>query len=82
MFDKIIIKTALLLFLLFNQFAKANDIGNMAGISQAAGNAAQAAADQLAADAIKVSKNIAEATTALEEATTDKIGRASWRERV
>ena len=71
MFDKIIIKTALLLFLLFNQFAKANDIGNMAGISQAAGNAAQAAADQLAADAIKVSKNIAEATTALEEATTD-----------
>ena len=51
---KVIIKT-LLIFLLFIQLsAKANDIASMSNISEAAGSSAQAAAEQLAADASKV----------------------------
>ena len=56
---KIIIKTLLVFFLFSNISAKANDIASMANISEAAGSSAQAAADQLAADAGKVAENIA-----------------------
>ena len=75
MFKKIIIKTLLILFLFTNQFVKSDDVGDMAGISEAAGNSAQAAADQLAADAGKVTENIAGATAALGEAKSD-LGKA------
>ena len=56
MIKKIIIKTIFVLFLFFNTFANANDIAELGGISEAAGNSAQAAADQLASDAGKVAK--------------------------
>ena len=56
---KIIIKTFLILFLFSNVLVKANDISAMGGISDAAGGAAQAAADQLSSDAGKVAENIA-----------------------
>ena len=52
---KIIIKTFLVFLLFFNISTKANDITSMSNISEAAGSSAQAAADQLAADASKVS---------------------------
>ena len=58
MFKKIIFKIVFLLILFSNQLVRANDIGAMANISEAAGNSAQAAADQLAEDAGKVSANI------------------------
>ena len=51
---KIIIKTFLILFLFSNVLVKANDISAMGGFSDAAGGAAQAAADQLSSDAGKV----------------------------
>ena len=47
----------------------------MSDISEAAGSSAQAAADQLAADASKVTENISGATAALGEAKSD-IGKA------
>ena len=75
MIFKIIIKTFFIFFLFFNFFAKANDIASMANISEAAGSSAQAAADQLAADASKVAENISGATEALGEAKSD-IGKA------
>ena len=72
---KFIIKT-FLIFLLFVQLsAKANDIASMSDISEAAGSSAQAAADQLAVDASKVTENISGATAALGEAKSD-IGKA------
>ena len=72
---KIIIKT-FLIFLLFLIFTvRANDIAAMSGISEAAGNSAKAAADQLAADAGKVAENISGATEALGQAKSD-IGKA------
>ena len=52
-----------------------DDIAGMASISSAAGSSAQAAADQLATDAGKVTANIAGATAALGEAKSD-IGKA------
>ena len=58
MIIKILIKSFFLFLLFFNLFAKANDISSMANISEAAGSSAQAAADQLAADANKVAENI------------------------
>ena len=65
-----------MIYLLFLTFAaKANDIANMANISEAAGNSAQAAADQLAVDTSKVAENISGATSALGEAKSD-IGKA------
>ena len=72
---KIIIKTFLILFLFSNVLVKANDISAMGGISDAAGGAAQAAADQLSSDAGKVAENIAGATEALGEAKSE-IGKA------
>ena len=75
MFKKILFKTIFLLILFFQQMVSANDVGSMANISEAAGNSAQAAADQLAEDAGKVSANIAGATEALGEAKSD-IGKA------
>ncbi len=75
MLKKIIIKIVLFIFIFFNHLVKANDIGSMAGISEAAGNSAQAAADQLVADADKVVANISGATDALGEAKSD-IGKA------
>ena len=51
MIFRIIVKTLFIFFLLFNFFAKANDIASMSNISEAAGSSAQAAADQLASDA-------------------------------
>ena len=68
---KIIIKTFLILFLFSNVLVKANDISAMGGISDAAGGAAQAAADQLSSDAGKVSQNIAGATEALGQAKSE-----------
>ena len=47
----------------------------MASISEAAGNSAQAAADQLSSDAGKVAENLESATEALGEAKSD-IGKA------
>ena len=73
--NKIIIKILFILFLFSNLIVKANDISAMGGISEAAGGAAQAAADQLASDAGKVSENIAGATEALGKAKSD-IGKA------
>ena len=55
---KILIKTFLIFLLFLNFTVRANDIAAMSGISEAAGNSAQAAADQLAADAGKVAENI------------------------
>jgi len=75
MVKKILIKITLAFFLFFNTFANANDIAGMAGVSEAAGNSAQAAADQLASDAGKVTENLAAATEALGEAKSD-IGKA------
>ena len=72
---KIIIKTFLIFFLFLNFTVKANDIAAMSGISEAAGNSAQAAADQLATDAGKVVENISGATEALGQAKSD-IGKA------
>ena len=72
----IITKTVFIFFLLFNSILyAADDIAGMAEISDAAGNSAQAAADQLASDAGKVAENIAGATEALGEAKSD-IGKA------
>ena len=75
MFKKIIYKTLFLIILFSNNLLIANDISSMSGISEAAGNSAQAAADQLAEDAGKVSANIVGATEALGEAKSD-IGKA------
>ena len=72
---KVILKTFLIFFLFVQLFAKANDITSMSDISEAAGSSAQAAADQLAADASKVTENISGATVALGEAKSD-IGKA------
>ena len=60
MLKRIIIKNLFIFLLLFNLVAKANDIASMANISEAAGSSAQAAADQLAADASKVAENISD----------------------
>ena len=62
---KIIIKTFLIFLLFLNFTVKANDVASMSEISEAAGSSAQAAADQLAADASKVAENISVATEAL-----------------
>ena len=75
MFKKIIFKILFLIILFSNNLLKANDVSSMAGISEAAGSSAQAAADQLAADAGKVTENIKGATDALGEAKSD-IGKA------
>ena len=76
MIKKIIIKTVLIFFVLFNSLLyAADDIAGMSSISAAAGNSAQAAADQLTSDAGKVVENIAGATEALGEAKSD-IGKA------
>ena len=75
MIFKIIIKSFLIFFLLFNLVAKANDIASMSDISEAAGSSAQAAANQLASDTAKVTENISGATAALGEAQSD-IGKA------
>ena len=75
MFKKIIFKTLFLIILFSNNLLNANDISAMSGISEAAGNSAQAAADQLAADAGKVTENIKGAADALGEAKSD-IGKA------
>ena len=72
---RIIIKIYFIFFLFLNFSSKANDIAAMSGISEAAGNSAQAAADQLAADASKVAENISGATEALGQAKSD-IGKA------
>ena len=71
MIKKTIIQITLLFFLFSNQFVKSNDISSMAGISETAGNSAQAAADQLASDVGKVAENIASATAALGDAKSD-----------
>jgi len=75
MIKKIVFKIIFLLILFSHQIVNANDVGNMSSISEAAGNSAQAAADQLADDAGKVTANIAGATEALGEAKSD-IGKA------
>jgi hypothetical protein len=76
MIKKIIIKTVLIFFVFLNSLIyAADDIANMSSISEAAGNSAQAAADQLTSDAGKVVENIAGATEALGEAKSD-IGKA------
>ena len=75
MIKKYLFKTIFFLILFFQQTVSANDVGSMANISEAAGSSAQAAADQLAEDAGKVSANIAGATEALGEAKSD-IGKA------
>ena len=75
MFKRIFIKTVFLLFLTSNMFANANDVAGLAGVSEAAGNSAQAAADQLSSDAGKVAANLESATEALGEAKSD-IGKA------
>ena len=76
MIKKIITKTVFIFFILFNSILyAADDIAGMASISDAAGSSAQAAADQLASDASKVSESIAGATEALGEAKSD-IGKA------
>ena len=75
MIKKIIIKNLFIFLLFFNVVANANDISSMSDISEAAGSSAQAAADQLAADAGKVAENIAGAAEALGEAKSD-IGKA------
>ena len=75
MIIKVLIKFFLISLLFLNSFAKANDIASMSGISEAAGSSAQAAADQLAADAGKVAENISGATEALGDAKSD-IGKA------
>ena len=72
---KLIIKSFLIFILIFSFSSNANEIESMAGISDAAGSSAQAAADQLANDAGKVAENIAGATEALGEAKSD-IGKA------
>ena len=75
MYKKIVFKIIFLLILFSHQLVNANDIGAMSDISEAAGNSAQAAADQLASDAGKVAANIAGASGALGEAKSD-IGKA------
>ncbi|SVB86665.1 uncharacterized protein METZ01_LOCUS239519, partial [marine metagenome] len=76
MIKKIIIKTVLIFFVFLNSLIyAADDISNMSSISDAAGNSAQAAADQLTSDAGKVVENIAGATEALGEANSD-LGKA------
>ena len=51
MIKKYLFKTIFFLILFYQQTVNANDVGSMANISEAAGNSAQAAADQLAEDA-------------------------------
>ena len=75
MFNKFIFKFFIIFLIFSNYFVKANDIASMSNISDAAGSSAQAAADQLASDATKVTENIAGATEALGEAKSD-IGKA------
>ena len=75
MIRKIIIKTLFIFFLFSNMLANANDVAALGGISDAAGGAAQAAADQLASDAGKVTKNLSVATEALGAAETE-VGQA------
>ena len=75
MIKRIIIKIVFAFFLVANTLANANDVAGMAGISDAAGSSAQAAADQLANDAGKVAENLGAATEALGEAKSD-IGKA------
>ena len=53
MFKKIVIKFLFIFLLLSNYLVKANDIANMEGISEAAGNSAKAAADEAKITAIK-----------------------------
>ena len=72
---KILVKCLCISILFINIVAKANDITSMSNISEAAGSSAQAAADQLASDAAKVTENISGATAALGEAKSD-IGKA------
>ena len=73
MIRKIII---FIFFILFNSFVyAADDVAGMASVSEAAGDSAQAAAEQLTSDAGKVTENIAGATAALGEAKSD-IGQA------
>ena len=75
MFKKIIFQSIFLIALFSNQVVNANDVGAMSEISNAAGNSAKAAADQLSADAGKVAENIKGASEALGEAKSD-IGKA------
>ena len=66
MIKKIITKTIFAFFVLFNSLLyAADDVAGMASISSAAGSSAQAAADQLATDAGKVTANIGAATEAI-----------------
>ena len=71
MYKKIIIKSLFVFLLLSNYFVKANDLADMAGISEAAGASAEKAASQLAADTGKVAENIQGATEALGKADSD-----------
>ena len=75
MLRKIILKTIFIYILFFSSLTYAEDVANMTGISEAAGNSAKAAADQLSSDAGKVAENIAEATEALGEAKSS-VGKA------
>ena len=75
MFKRILIKFLFIFLLLSNYLVKANDISDMEGISEAAGNSAKAAADQLSVDTGKVAANIAGATESLGDAKSD-IGKA------
>ena len=75
MFKNIIFKILFLIILFSNNLLNANDVSSMSSISEAAGSSAQAAADQLASDAGKVTENIKGATEALGEAKSD-IGKA------
>ena len=56
--------------LLLNNQSFANDVANMSGISEAAGESAAAAASQLSNDTGAITTNIANVTEALGAATT------------
>ena len=75
MLKKIVINFLFIFLLLSNYLVKANDITDMEEISEAAGNSAKAAADQLSIDTGKVATNIASATESLGDAKSD-IGKA------
>ena len=71
MINKNLKKLIIALFIFINTFAQADDVADMAGISEAAGSAAGAAVSQMAADTASVTANIAQATSALGEATSE-----------
>ena len=73
MINKLNTRIILSLILLSNNPTFANDVAEMSGISEAAGNSAAAAASQLSNDTSAISTNITGVADALGAATTEVL---------